>query len=156
MKNLKLFLLIALAVMPLATSAQAPGTMIHGVVRDDIEPLMMCNVVEIDEANRIVAHGQTDMNGNFSFRIVNPKHKLKISYVGYKTQIIPINGTTYNIKLEDANKIEDVVIKATKTKLRMSSSRLLNVLRQADWLFLSGKCQWLTRLSMPRNSKDSE
>ena len=114
MKNLKLFLLIALAVLPLATSAQAPGTMIHGVVRDDIEPLMMCNVVEIDEANRIVAHGQTDMNGNFSFRIVNPKHKLKISYVGYKTQIIPINGTTYNIKLEDANKIEDVVIKATK------------------------------------------
>ena len=114
MKNLKLFLLIALAVLPLAASAQAPGTMIHGVVRDDIEPLMMCNVVEIDEANRIVAHGQTDMNGNFSFRIVNPKHKLKISYVGYKTQIIPINGTTYNIKLEDANKIEDVVIKATK------------------------------------------
>ena len=114
MKNLKLFLLIALAVLPLAASAQAPGTMIHGVVRDDIEPLMMCNVVEIDEANRIVAHGQTDMNGNFSFRIVNPRHKLKISYVGYKTQIIPINGTTYNIKLEDANKIEDVVIKATK------------------------------------------
>ena len=114
MKNLKVFLLMAVAFSPLAALAQAPGTMIHGVVRDDIEPLMMCNVVEIDEANRIVAHGQTDLNGNFSFRIVNPKHKLKISYVGYKTQIIPIKGTTYNIKLEDANKIEDVVIKATK------------------------------------------
>ncbi len=114
MKNLKVFLLMTMAFMPFVAQAQAPGTMIHGVVRDDIEPLMMCNVVEIDEANRIVAHGQTDLNGNFSFRIVNPKHKLKISYVGYKTQIIPIKGTTYNIKLEDANKIEDVVIKATK------------------------------------------
>ena len=92
MKNLKVFLLMAVAFSPLAALAQAPGTMIHGVVRDDIEPLMMCNVVEIDEANRIVAHGQTDLNGNFSFRIVNPKHKLKISYVGYKTQIIPIKG----------------------------------------------------------------
>ena len=103
-----------MAFVPLLAKAQTPGTMIHGTVSDEIEPLMMCNVVEIDEANRIVAHGQTDMNGNFSFRIVNPKHRLKISYVGYKTQIIPIKGTSYNIKLEDASKIEEVVIKATK------------------------------------------
>ena len=45
--------------------AQAPGTMISGTVSDDIEPLMMVNVVEVDEANRIVAHGVTDINGNF-------------------------------------------------------------------------------------------
>ena len=75
-------------------------TMISGTVSDDIEPLMMVNVVEVDEANRIVAHGVTDINGNFSFRIVNPKHRLKISYVGYATQLIPIKGTRYNIKLK--------------------------------------------------------
>ena len=114
MKNYKSILFILMAFVPLLAKAQTPGTMIHGTVSDEIEPLMMCNVVEIDEANRIVAHGQTDMNGNFSFRIVNPKHRLKISYVGYKTQIIPIKGTSYNIKLEDASKIEEVVIKATK------------------------------------------
>ena len=65
----------AFVALPLMGFAQAPGTMISGTVSDDIEPLMMVNVVEVDEANRIVAHGVTDINGNFSFRIVNPKHR---------------------------------------------------------------------------------
>ena len=78
-------------------SAQTAGIMIHGVVQDEFETLMGCNVLEIDNSNRIVAATQTDINGNFSFRIVDPKHKLKFTYVGYETQIIPIKGTNYNI-----------------------------------------------------------
>ena len=84
--------------------------MISGTVSDDIEPLMMVNVVEVDEANRIVAHGVTDINGNFSFRIVDPKHRLKISYVGYATQIIPIKGTRYNITLKSNLQLKEVVV----------------------------------------------
>ena len=94
--------------------AQKPGDMISGNVSDDIEPLMMVNVVEIDATNRIVAHGVTDINGNFSFRIVNPKNKLRISYVGYVTQTVPIKGTSYNIKLKSATQIKEVVVKAVK------------------------------------------
>ena len=100
----------AFAALPLAGFAQAPGTMISGTVSDDIEPLMMVNVVEVDEANRIVAHGVTDINGNFSFRIVDPKHRLKISYVGYATQIIPIKGTRYNIILKSNLQLKEVVV----------------------------------------------
>ena len=100
----------AFAALPLAGFAQAPGTMISGTVADDIEPLMMVNVVEVDEANRIVAHGVTDINGNFSFRIVDPKHRLKISYVGYATQIIPIKGTRYNIILKSNLQLKEVVV----------------------------------------------
>ena len=100
----------AFAALPLAGFAQAPGTMISGTVSDDIEPLMMVNVVEVDEANRIVAHGVTDINGNFSFRIVDPKHRLKISYVGYATQIIPIKGTRYNIRLKSNLQLKEVVV----------------------------------------------
>ena len=44
----------AFVALPLMGFAQAPGTMISGTVSDDIEPLMMVNVVEVDEANRIV------------------------------------------------------------------------------------------------------
>ena len=101
----------AFVALPLMGFAQAPGTMISGTVSDDIEPLMMVNVVEVDEANRIVAHGVTDINGNFSFRIVNPKHRLKISYVGYATQLIPIKGTRYNIKLKSNLQLKEVVVK---------------------------------------------
>jgi len=93
--------------------AQTAGTMIHGVVQDEIETLMGCNVLEIDASNRIVAATTTDINGNFSFRIVDPKHKLKFSFVGYETQIIPIKGTSYKITLHD-KMMKEVTVKAVK------------------------------------------
>ncbi|MBQ2298567.1 MAG: SusC/RagA family TonB-linked outer membrane protein [Bacteroidaceae bacterium] len=110
MKTKKIITTLAMMAVPFCVSAQTAGTMIRGVVQDDIDPLMACNVVEIDEANRIVAHAVTDINGNFAFRIVNPKHKLKISYVGYATQIIPIKGTTYTITMKSNTQLQEVVV----------------------------------------------
>lgn len=95
-------------------SAQTKGTMIHGVVEDDLEGLMGCNVVEIDANNRIVAHAVTDINGNFAFRIVDPKNKLRISYVGYQTKIVPIKGTTYKIRLASNTTLKEVVVKSNR------------------------------------------
>ena len=94
--------------------AQKAGDMISGTVSDDIDVLMMANVLEIDEANRIVAHATTDINGNFSFRIVSPKHKLRISYVGCETQTLPIKGLRYNIKMKSNTQIKEVVITTRK------------------------------------------
>lgn len=92
----------------------AAGDVISGNVSDDIEPLMMVNVVEIDKNNRIVAHGVTDINGNFSFRCVSPKNRLKISYIGCQTQILPINKKYFKVKLASATQLKEVVIKSTK------------------------------------------
>ena len=115
MKLHKLFLLITLFAGGCVNAfAQTAGTMIQGTVEDDIEPLMMANVVEIDEQQRIVAHAVTDINGNFSFKIVNPKHRLRISYIGYVTQTIPIKGTTYKIRMRSSTQLTDVVIQAKK------------------------------------------
>ena len=94
-------------------SAQTAGTMIHGVVQDDFDVLIGANVLEIDNSNRIVAATLTDVNGNFSFRIVDPKHKIKISYVGCETKIIPIKGTNYRITLQ-GKQMKEVVINAVK------------------------------------------
>jgi len=95
-------------------TAQTKGTMIHGIVEDDIEGLMGCNVVEVDANNRIVAHAVTDINGNFAFRIVDPKNKLRISYVGYQTKIVPIKGTTYKIRLNSNTTLKEVVVKSKR------------------------------------------
>ncbi len=115
MKKFIAFLLIVNCQLSIVNClAQTAGTMIHGVVEDDLDPLMACNVVEIDNANRIVAHAVTDINGNFAFRIVNPKHRLKISYVGYATQIIPIKGTTYHIVMKSNTQLQDVVVVSNK------------------------------------------
>lgn len=81
--------LMLLACFCVQMSAQVKaGDIISGQVWDDLDPLMMCNVVEIDHNNRIVAHGTTDINGNFSFAIKNPKDKIRISYIGCQTDIL--------------------------------------------------------------------
>ena len=94
--------------------AQQAGDIISGQVVDAFGPVMMANVVEIDAANRIVAAGTTDMNGNFSFKIKNPKDRLKISYVGYKTQTLPINKTYYKITMTDETTIKEVTVTAKR------------------------------------------
>ncbi len=90
--------------------AQKAGDIISGTVTDAFGPVMMANVVEIDAANRIVASAQTDMSGNFSFKLKNPKDKLRVSYVGYKTQTLNISRTKYNIRMQDATQIREVTV----------------------------------------------
>ena len=102
------------AFLPLAANAQQAGDIISGTVSDEMGPVMMANVVEIDGAKRIVASAVTDMSGHFSFKLKNPKDKLRITFVGYKTVVLPINRTKYNIKLVDDTQIKEVVVTAKK------------------------------------------
>ena len=91
------------------------GDVISGQVWDDFDPLMMCNVVEIDNNNRIVAHGVTDINGNFSFKIANPKDKIRISYVGCQTLVLPITKKAFGkITLKSATALKEVTVKAVR------------------------------------------
>ena len=98
----------------LNTFAQKAGDIISGTVTDAFGPVMMANVVEIDAANRIVASAQTDMSGNFSFKLKNPKDKLRVSYVGYKTQTLAINKTKFAIRMSDATQIKEVTVTAKR------------------------------------------
>ena len=90
------------------------GDVISGNVSDDLGPLMAVNVVEIDANKRIQAHGTTDINGNFSFRVANPKDKIQISYVGCQTQVLPIDKKFFKVVLKSATQIKEVEIKAVK------------------------------------------
>ena len=114
--NLRRLLVILIMAMPIWESdcwtlrAQNEGFIVSGTVSDAMGPVMMANVIEIDGANRIISSGQTDMNGNFSFRIKDPKNKLKISFVGCKTKILPIKREVYNIMLEDQTTLKEVTV----------------------------------------------
>ena len=116
MKSFSKYLLVSVMLLaPSLMRAQSAGAMISGNVYDDMGGVMMANVVEIDAANRIVAAAVTDINGDFSFRLVNPKDKIRVSYVGYATQTLAIKGTTYKIYLKSNTTLTDVVITAKKT-----------------------------------------
>ena len=94
--------------------AQKAGDIISGTVTDNMGPVMMANVVEMDAANRIVASAVTDMSGNFSFKLKNPKDKLRVSFVGYKTVTLAINKTKFAIKMQDATQIKEVTVTSKK------------------------------------------
>ena len=108
------FILISFFNFLIAANAQQAGDIISGTVNDEMGPVMMANVVEIDAAKRIVASAVTDLNGNFSFKLKNPKDKLRVTFVGYKTVLVPINKTHFDIKMEDATQIQEVVVTAKK------------------------------------------
>ena len=109
--------LLTLLFAVIAQTMWAQGKVISGTVEDAMGPIMMANVVERDANNRIVSATQTDMMGNFSMEIKNPKNKLVFSYVGNKTKIVNIgNQTTFNIKMESENTtVSEVVVKGRRT-----------------------------------------
>ena len=115
MPKYKFLLTILFAVI--AQTMWAQSKVISGTVEDAMGPIMMANVVERDANNRIVSATQTDMMGNFSMEIKNPKNKLVFSYVGNKTKIVTIgNQTTFNIKMESENTtVSEVVVKGRRT-----------------------------------------
>ena len=110
----KIFILMVLllqtaAISVLAQSKPKAGDVISGVVSENDGPMCMVNVVERDPANRIVAHTVTDMEGNFSFRLVNPDHKIEVSYVGYETVSVPIDTTYFEIKMKEQDDLPETL-----------------------------------------------
>ena len=109
-------LLLVLILIPGVLKAQTAGTIISGMVYDEYGPMVEVNVKEVDASNRIVAFSITDINGNFSFKLVNPKDKIMISSVGSKTQVITINSTYFKVKMINDTQLREVVV-SSKRKL---------------------------------------
>ena len=80
--------------------AQKAGDIITGVVSDNEGPMMWVNVTERDQDDCIVAHAITDKDGVFAFKLVNPKDRLNITYVGYETVDIPFDKLHFDIKMK--------------------------------------------------------
>jgi len=72
------------------------------------QPLPGVNIVEKGTTNGI----QTDFDGNFSISLKNEKGTLVVSYIGFKTKEIVLDGqNNLSIKLEeDSAKLEEVVV----------------------------------------------
>lgn len=90
------------------------GDIISGKVTDNEGPMMLVNITERDSDDLVVAHCVTDMAGEFSFRLVNPANRLKITYVGYKTVDTLINSTYYEIRMKENEFLSKVDITANR------------------------------------------
>ena len=101
MRTLK-SIIIVLALIAVTVVQAQTITSVHGTVSDEMGPLTGATVCEIDGNGRIIESAVTDLNGNFTMKVKNPKDKLRFSFVGLKTQTLPINKTTYKVNLESA------------------------------------------------------
>jgi len=81
---------------------------ISGTVKDAAGEPMIGVTVLADGTNGAV----TDVDGNFTIKNVPSGAKLKISYIGYVTQEVPVgNKTSFNIVMrEDKSELDEVVV----------------------------------------------
>ena len=104
--------------------AQAPaGTADKLVVKGKIvdkktkDPIAGVSVTEIDADKRIIKGTSTDIEGNFVLRVSNPKNRINISYIGYKTIAQNLNGrSNINFQMEDETAgIDEVFVTSSRT-----------------------------------------
>ena len=103
-KSLKLLFLLCM--VPLWAFGQS--ITVKGVVKDTAgEPVIGASVVEKGTTNGII----TDFDGNFELK-VSSNAVLSITFVGYQSQEIPVNGkTSFNVTLkEDTELLDEVVV----------------------------------------------
>ena len=112
----RLACILSIASLPSLIVAQKAGDVISGIIEDNEGPMMMVNVTERDASDRIVAHAITDINGEFSFLLHNPKDRLQITYVGYETVDIPINKVYFEIKMKEQGELPTVEILADRVQ----------------------------------------
>ncbi|MDN5553611.1 SusC/RagA family TonB-linked outer membrane protein [Prevotella sp.] len=92
----------------LSLSLFAQNIKVHGVVKDESgEPIIGATVIQKGTTNATV----TDLNGNFIF-MVPSTGTLSISYLGYTTKNIPVQGRqVLDIKLSQSSKqLNEVVV----------------------------------------------
>ncbi|WP_425235420.1 SusC/RagA family TonB-linked outer membrane protein [Ulvibacterium sp.] len=106
MKKIRFLMLIFLLGIVSVSWAQ---TTVTGTVTDDLNaPLPGASVIEKGTTNGTT----TDFDGNFTIEVSDPNAILEVSYLGYTTAEIPLEGQT-NVTAqlsEDATQLEDVVV----------------------------------------------
>ena len=99
---------LALAAALLFCTAAMAQVAVTGVVKDAAgEPVIGASILVVGTTNGTI----TDIDGNFNLNVAADA-TLKVSYVGYKEEVVPINGQT-NLQVtlhEDAEVLDDVVV----------------------------------------------
>ena len=83
---------------------------VRGVVLDNMkEPITGATIIEADKQG---VGTITDLDGNFELNVSSPKSTLKVTFIGYKPIVTPVNGKS-NLTIvlqEDVEALEEVVV----------------------------------------------
>ncbi len=132
-----LFLLIPLN--GYADDAPAPEVVqqnpvkVTGVVKDtNGDPVIGANVIVVGDAQGTI----TDLDGNFSLNVSKPGAKIKVSFIGYKDQVVTAKkGISLNIVLEeDALTLGEVQVVAYGVQKKVSVTGAISSMKGDDLL----------------------
>ena len=100
----KMFASVLLLVVTIASAfAQdkpKAGDVIYGRIVDSNGPVVGATVTERNGCDRIMAQTQTDINGEFVFRTVNPDNRLIVTNRDYETIDLPINKICFDLNMK--------------------------------------------------------
>ena len=90
-----------------SVSVAAQKTVVKGNILDkDNLPIIGANILEKGTSNGTIS----DVDGNFTLSITNPKTTLLITYIGYKNVEMPASANMKVVMTEDSEMLEDVVV----------------------------------------------
>ena len=112
-----ILLLVLFCTIAVSAFAQKSVVITGTIVSDAEGPLIMASITERDDKNRIVTAEETYHNGNFSMVVKNTDNRLQVSYIGHKTQTLPIGSRrVFNIEMtKSAAQSEDALTNHKKT-----------------------------------------
>lgn len=101
--------MLLLLVLCVGFNANAQNITVNGTVVDSTGEPMIGATVSVEGTKNAVA---TDIDGNFTLKNVSSKATLVVSYIGYKTEKVAVNGQNkITVTLtEDSEVLEDVVV----------------------------------------------
>ena len=120
---------LVLALLLLNSTMMFAQNAVTGQVKDQTgEPLIGVSILEQGTNNGTV----TDIDGNFRLNVAQGK-TLNISYIGYKTQAVRVNGNTLNVVLEEENtNLNEVVVVGYGTMRRKDVTSSITTVKAED------------------------
>ena len=90
-----------------SVSVAAQKMVVKGNILDkDNQPIIGANILEKGTSNGTIS----DLDGNFTLSITNPKTTLVVTYIGYKNVEMPASAKMKIVMTEDSEMLEDVVV----------------------------------------------
>lgn len=111
-------------------NAQKATINVKGVVNDVLGPIIGASIIEKGSTGNGTI---TDMDGNFSLKVPS-NGTIIISFIGYQTQEIPVNGkTSFTISLkEDSEMLDEVVVVGFGTQKKVNLTGSVGVATAKD------------------------
>lgn len=113
-----------------AAQLSAQVTRVNGTITDEKGvPLPGVNIIEKTTTNGV----NTDVNGKYSIRLLNPNANLVISFIGYTSKDVPVTSGTVNVQLEsDIISLGDVVVVGYGAQKKASVVGAISTARASD------------------------